>query len=214
MKNSKSGRSTKTSQFSDLQGRRIRLNEEFVLTGISISEWYWQNKEMADAKLYQDRSYLNQRWEREWRSQVGGPSFGYGALQKQMNATMDNILERLKADMPDISPDEFYAYSYFAAGFSTFLVAHLLGLKSAHDASAMKTRLKNELIILRSPYKHEYLELLPVQSCRFGKEMLYLHNCIEAYYGKSEKNQNQGSAGSGAGNPGPREGMGPDQERQ
>lgn len=195
-------------------GQRIRINEEFVLTGISISEWYWQNSDMADARTYKDPEYRNQRWLREWRKQVGAPEFGYGVLQKQMNATMDNVLDRFRSDMPLAKEKHVYAFSYFVAGFSPFLVAHLLGLDSSRKASALKNLIKKEILMMHSPHKFEYLALLPDQSCRFGKEMLYLQSSIEAYYGKREKDQNQSSAGDEAGGRGARKRVGPHKKGQ
>ena len=110
--------------------------------------------------MYQDPEYRQQRWERLQRILLGGPGYGDGMLQEKMNAAMDHLLLRLRADMPWLPEREYYAFTYFTAGFSNRLVAHLAGLSSANAAAVIKCRMKGEFFKLTSPYKFEYLELL------------------------------------------------------
>ena len=138
----------------------IRLQEELLCFAELLNEWYWQTKDMKDAQMYQDPEYRQQRWERLQRILLGGPGYGDGMLQEKMNAAMDHLLLRLRADMPWLPEREYYAFTYFTAGFSNRLVAHLAGLSSANAAAVVKCRMKGEFFKLTSPYKFEYLELL------------------------------------------------------
>jgi hypothetical protein len=141
--------------------QRTRMQQELACLTPFLTEWFWQNEEMKEAKPYQDPEFLTYRWQKGRYYLLGGPGFGYGELQKKMDREMDGILKRLKADMPFLPESDFFAFSYFAAGFDNALVAHLAGLSSAKDASMLKTRLKDAFLKLNSPSKFEYLELLP-----------------------------------------------------
>ena len=141
--------------------QRTRMQQELACLSPFLTEWFWQHEEMKDAKPYQDPDFLIYRWKKGRFNLLGGPGFGYGELQKKMDREMDGILKRLKADMPYLSERDFFAYSYFAAGFDNALVAHLAGLPSANDAAVLKSRLKDAFLKLNSPSKFEYLELLP-----------------------------------------------------
>lgn len=141
--------------------QRAQIEQELACLAPFLSEWFWQNDEMKEAKPYQDREFLRHRWEKGRYRLLGGPEFGYGELQKKMDQEMDGILQRLRADMPYLTDREFYAYTYFVAGFDNALVAHLAGISSAKAASALKSWLKGEFLKLNSPYKFEYLALLP-----------------------------------------------------
>ena len=141
--------------------QRTRLEQELACLSPFFTEWFWHHEEMKDAKPYQDPDFLIYRWKKGRFNLLGGPGFGYGELQKKMDREMDGILKRLKADMPYLSERDFFAYSYFAAGFDNALVAHLAGLPSANDAAVLKSRLKDAFLKLNSPSKFEYLELLP-----------------------------------------------------
>ena len=140
--------------------QKNRLQEEMICLSEFLHEWFWQNREMKDAQLYQDPAYREQRWERLRHILLGGPGYGDGMLQKKMDKEMEHILTRLRADMPWLSEREYFAYTYFAAGFSNRLVAHLAGISTANATAVMKSRMKDELMRLSSPYKFEYLELL------------------------------------------------------
>ncbi len=141
--------------------QRTRMQQELACLSPFLTEWFWQNEEMKDAKPYQDPDFLIHRWKKGRYHLLGGPGYGYGELQKKMDRVMDGILKRLKADMPFLPERDFFAFSYFAAGFDNALVAHLAGLSSAKDAAMLKSRLKDAFLKLNSPSKFEYLELLP-----------------------------------------------------
>lgn len=128
-----------------------------------MEEWYWQSVEMKDAAQYKDPEYLMARWKKIRNGILGGPGYGDGMLQERLNEKMDNVLKRLKADLPHLKETEYYAFSYFAAGFDNLMVAHLLNLKSSKIASTLRSRIKAEFLLLQSEYKFEYLELVPLQ---------------------------------------------------
>lgn len=138
----------------------VRLQEELVCLSEFLNEWYWQSLDMKDAQMYQDPAYREQRWERLQHILLGGPGYGDGLLQEKMNRVMNQILRRLSADIPTLSEREYFAFTYFAAGFSNRLVTHLAGLSSTNATAVLKCRMKDEFIKLSSPYKFEYLELL------------------------------------------------------
>ena len=140
--------------------QKTRLCENFTFLLPFLTEWFWQRDAMKDAIPYQDAKYRDDRLKRVKYSVLGGPGYGYGELQTMMDLRMNNLLQRLKADIPYMPETDFYAYTYFAAGFNNQMVAYLIGLKSASAAGSIRSRLKDEFIKLNSPNKFEYLELL------------------------------------------------------
>ena len=141
--------------------QRILIREQIFLLANFIEEWYWQNQEMKDNVRYQDPEFLLRRWKKIRLQILGGPGYGHGYLQEIINMRMDDILIRLREDIPYIPDKDYYAYSYFIAGFDNRMVSHLVGLDSDKMASSVKSRLKEEFLLLHSSYKFEYLEVLP-----------------------------------------------------
>lgn len=141
--------------------QRILIREQLFLLAIFMEEWYWQNKEMKNNERYKDPEFLLQRWKKIRLQILGGPGYGHGYLQEIINLRMDDLLIRLREDIPYIPDKDYYAYSYFVAGFDNRTVSHLLDLDSDKSASAVKSRLKEEFLRMHSAYKFEYLEVLP-----------------------------------------------------
>ena len=141
--------------------QRILIREQIFMVAVFLEEWYWQNQEMKDNEQYKDPEYLLSRWKRMRYQVLGGPEYGHGLLQEIINMRMNDILTRLREDIPYIPEKDYYAYTYFVAGFNNRTVAHLVGLNSEKTASAIKSRLKDEFLRLHSTYKFEYLEVLP-----------------------------------------------------
>ena len=131
-----------------------------------MEEWYWQNHAMKENEQYKDPEFLMKRWTKIRHQILGGPGYGHGYLQELINERMDNLLVRLKNDIPYIPEKEYYAYTYFIAGFDNRMVAYLVGLPSDKMASSVKSRLKDEFLRLNSPFKFEYLEILPYLPAR------------------------------------------------
>lgn len=146
--------------------QRVLIREEIFLLSCFMEEWYWQNHAMKENEQYKDPEFLLKRWTKIRHQILGGPGYGHGYLQELINERMDNLLVRLKNDIPYIPEKEYYAYTYFIAGFDNRMVAYLLGLPSDKMASSVKSRLKDEFLRLNSPFKFEYLEILPYLPAR------------------------------------------------
>lgn len=141
--------------------QRVLIREQIFILALFLEEWYWQNQEMRDNEQYKDPEFLMKRWQRMRHQILGGPGYGHGLLQEVINMRMDHLLTRLRQDIPYIPEKDYYAYTYFVAGFDNRAVSHLVGLESERMASAVKSRLKDEFLRLHSSYKFEYLEVLP-----------------------------------------------------
>ena len=141
--------------------QRKLIHEEIFLLACFMDEWYWQTQEVKVNEQYKDPEFILRRWRLTRNKVLGGPGYGDGYLQRAINARMDDVLVRLRQDFPYLSDSDYFAYSYFVAGFDNRTVAHLTGLPSDKMASAVKSRLKDELLKLHSPHKFEYLEILP-----------------------------------------------------
>ncbi len=162
MKKVKARSSHVSAHFLKLRSKeRVLIREEIFLLACFMEEWYWQNREMKDREEYKDPEFILKRWKKVRHRILGGPGHGNGYLQEKINMSMDNILVRLKKDMPYILDTDYYAYSYFLAGFDNRMVAYLLELESEKMASTVKGKLKDDLLTLHSPHKFEYLEVLP-----------------------------------------------------
>ena len=163
--------------------QRVALQREMAGLAYFLTELY----------RIEDMQYMEKERDRKLDSLIqnllGGPD-GLGWLQAVQNKTMDGILDRLRGDMPDIRREELLIFSYSAAGFNNTLSCHLAGLSCENAVSTMRSRLRNRIILLKTPYKAEYLALLPEKGCRIGEEMLYLHDLNQRKYGNSEKDQN------------------------
>ena len=149
--------------------QKKRMNQETVTLAIFAARWF-----QAEDLQYID-SFRQQKCLEKLRELMGGPEKP-GLLQKKMNREMDGILDRLKADFPDLRHQEQLIFTYAAAGLTNDLSARLAGLSCARAVSVLKTRLREKIMLSDSPYIDEYLTLLPPKGCRFGEEMLYLHN--------------------------------------
>lgn len=149
--------------------QKRRINEETVGLCVFAARWF-QCEEMHYTDAYRRDKCLDQL-----RKLLGGPA-GSGVLQRRMNRMMDGILDRLRAEFPTLSQKEILVFSHAAAGLTNDLSARLLGLRCARSVSVIKSRLRERIRLSGSPNTLEYLILLPQKGCRFGEEMLYLHN--------------------------------------
>ena len=161
----KMGRSTRRK----LQG--AILHHELAALAVFAYEWM-----LAEEMNYTD-AYRRERCMETLYKLLGGPK-GPGLLQEKMEREMHGILSRLKQDFPTLHGKSILVFSYSAAGFTSAFIAKLLGLRCVADASRLKTRLRDRIEASDSPYKKEYLALLPRKGCRIGEEMLYLHDLM------------------------------------
>ena len=146
-----------------------RMNRELVNLTIFAARWF-----LTEDLQYTD-AFRRQKCLEKLRELLGGPE-GPGLLQKRMNQEMDGILDRLKDEFPDLRWKELLIFSHSAAGFTNDLSARLAGLRSPVSVSVVRSRLRERIGISGSPNAQTYLALLPRKGCRFGEEMLYLHN--------------------------------------
>lgn len=161
--NQKMGRSTRRK----LQS--VFMHHELVNLAVFAHEWI-----LAEEMHFTD-AYRRERCMEALYRILGGPT-GPGLLQKKMDREMHGILSRLKSDFPALSWKSIRVFSYSAAGFTNEFTAKLLGLSSAAHASLLKTRLRDRIQESDSPYKKEYLALLPRKGCRVGEELQYLQD--------------------------------------
>ena len=149
--------------------QKRKMNKELVNLAVFAACWF-----QAEDLHYTD-SFRRKRCLDKLRELLGGPD-GPGLLQIKMNQKMDGILDRLQADFPDLRLEEQIAFTHAAAGLTNDLSARLIGLRTPYAASVLKSRLRERILCSGSPHTDEYLVLLPPKGCRFGEEMLYLHN--------------------------------------
>ena len=148
--------------------QKRKINEEVVYLSVFAAEWIFT----------EDMHYTDEHRRQKCMEKLrvlGGPEKA-GYLQQRMNKEMDGVLDRLRNDFKDIKPVEVLIFCYGTAGLTSDLSARLAGLSGAKAASVIKSRLRERFRLSDSPYAKEYLALLPQKGCRFGEEMLYLHN--------------------------------------
>ena len=138
-----------------------QLHHQVELLSVILDEVY------LEMDLPFTPEYRHDRIVRLIVSLLGSPQED-GWLQNWINQEMDNVLDRLQEDLPDLTREERLIFSYSAAGFSNNLSSRLAGLSSDNATSVLRTRLKKEIRRLRSENKEEYLSLLPTKSCRIG----------------------------------------------
>lgn len=146
----------------------VFVHHELVCLAVFAREW------MVAEEMHYTDEYRQQRCMKVLQRLLGSRK-GPGLLQKKMERQMHGILTRLHTDFPTLQWKSILVFSYSAAGFSNDFTARLAGLGGPEDASRIKTRLRERIEASDSPYKTEYLTLLPRKGCRIGEEMHY-HN--------------------------------------
>ncbi len=147
----------------------VFMHHELVTLAVFANRW------MEAEELHFTDAYRRRRCMETVHSLLGS-KLGPGLLQEKMERHMHGILSRLRQDFPTLSWKSILVFSYSAAGFANDFVARLLDLRCPADASLLKNRLRDRIEASDSPYKKEYLALLPRKGCRIGEEMLYLQD--------------------------------------
>lgn len=147
----------------------VFMHHELAALAVFACQW------MEAEEMHYTDAYRRRRCMEVLQSLLGGPE-APGMLQKKMEQQMHGILSRLKADFPTLHWKSILVFSYSAAGFTNNFAAKMLGLRSAADTSRIKTRLRQRIEASDSPYKKEYLALLPRKACRMGEELQYLND--------------------------------------
>ena len=147
-----------------------KLNERMLLLSLYLNEKIQQEDYGYTPEHRKERT-------RKFMAELfGSPEQGYGFLQQELNAETCGILERLSQDLPNLTIVEQLVFSYSAFGLSNRVVSIILDIPNEKYVSTLRSRLRKRIERLESIYRQEYLEFMPRNSCRFGGEMLYLHN--------------------------------------
>ena len=149
--------------------QRVFMHHELVSLAIFAYQW------MEAEEMHYTDDYRRKRCMATLQELLGSRK-APGLLQEKMEREMHGILSRLHHDFPTLSPKSILIFSYSAAGFTNALAARLAGLGGPEDASRIKTRLRARIEASNSPYKKEYLALLPRKACRTGEELHYLND--------------------------------------
>lgn len=83
----------------------------------------------------------------------------HARFEKQINKDLNNIVKHLKADLGDVDKKESRFICYCIVGFEPEMIGSLLNL-SVSNVYTKKSRLKERIRGLDSPYKDEYLRML------------------------------------------------------
>jgi len=147
----------------------VFMHHELVTLAVFANQWM-EAEEMHYTDAYRRKRCM------ETLHKFLGCKEGPGLLQEKMERHMHGILSRLRQDFPALSWKSILVFSYSAAGFTNDFIARVLDLRRPAEASLIKTRLRNRIEASDSPYKKEYLALLPRKGCRVGEELLYLQD--------------------------------------
>ena len=79
----------------------------------------------------------------------------HAQFEAQINHDLDNIIDHLKADLGEMSPTDERFLCYMIAGFDSSTIATILNL-SMSNVYTKKSRLKDRIRQLDSPYKEQY----------------------------------------------------------
>lgn len=91
---------------------------------------------------------------------IGYKDDDFSVLKDNINQRCKNILTQLELDFPCIRPADLKLFCYLAVGFDYLLIVELLGIPGIDALYTRKSRLKDKLEILNSPYKVIYLALI------------------------------------------------------
>lgn len=147
----------------------VFMHHELVTLAVFANQW------MEAEEMHYTDTYRRKRCMETLHKFLGSKE-GPGLLQEKMEHHMHGILSRLRQDFPTLSTQSILVFSYSAAGFTNDFIARLLNLRCPADASRLKTRLRDRIQESDSPYKKEYLALLPRKGCRVGEELQYLQD--------------------------------------
>lgn len=150
----------------------VQMHNELACSALLLTEHYWQ-WDMRNIPYFQDPEYLCLRNRRLRNDLLGSPETGYGLLQVKMNRHMDGVMDRLHYHFPHWEMEKRLLFSYYSAGFTNYLVQHLLGLSTDNSPSVIKSRMRDEIERLNRDDREEYLALLPQRCCRLGEELNY-----------------------------------------
>lgn len=83
----------------------------------------------------------------------------HAEFEAQVNKDLDNILIHLKADFGDINKKDERFICYLVAGFDAQTIASIMNL-TLSNVYTKKSRIRNKISLLDSPYKNDYLRII------------------------------------------------------
>ena len=83
----------------------------------------------------------------------------HAQFEAQINHDLDNIIDHLKTDLGEMSPTDERFLCYMIAGFDSSTIATILNL-SMSNVYTKKSRLKDRIRQLDSPYKEQYQKII------------------------------------------------------
>ena len=83
----------------------------------------------------------------------------HAMFEARINRELDNIILRLKNDLGKVDKEEERFICYIVAGFDTQTISSILNL-SVSNIYTKKSRLRNRIKKMDSPYKEEYLQMI------------------------------------------------------
>ena len=83
----------------------------------------------------------------------------HAQFEAQINKKLDNVITHLKADLGEMSPLDERFLCYTVVGFDSRTISSLLGL-TLSNVYTKKSRLKDRIYELDSPYKEQYIQII------------------------------------------------------
>lgn len=83
----------------------------------------------------------------------------HAQFEAQIDKKLDNVITHLKADLGEMSPLDERFLCYTIAGFDSRTISSLLGL-TLSNVYTKKSRLKDRIYELDSPYKEQYIQII------------------------------------------------------
>lgn len=96
---------------------------------------------------------------KEMLSYISSDKDLHAQFENQINKKLDNIITHLKSDLGEMSPLDERFLCYTIVGFDSRTIASLLGL-SLSNVYTKKSRLKERIYELDSPYKDQYVQII------------------------------------------------------
>ena len=106
-----------------------------------------------------DKSEIIYRKVEEMVSFISDDEKLHHKFENQINRELNNIVKHLKADLGNVDKMESRFICYCIAGFEPEMIGSILGL-SLSNVYTKKSRLREKIRNLESPYKDEYLRMI------------------------------------------------------
>ncbi len=85
---------------------------------------------------------------------------GHNCFESYINSIYNNILTKLRKDLPDLNETDYKMVGFLFAGLDAATIAVIMRMPSKNAVYIHKSRIKNQIKNIESPYKEYYLTLL------------------------------------------------------